>query len=125
MKNSFAGGVLFTGQISDEKLKSYFQSSDIFALTSVPTHNSVEGFGFVYLEASANALPVIANRVGGVEDAVLDGTTGLLSEPNDPSSLAENIIKLVENPKLRAKIRGNGRIWAAKHSWGDCGKKTL
>ena len=123
LKNSFAGEVLFTGQISDDKLKSYFQSSDIFALTSVPSHNSVEGFGFVYLEASANALPVIANRVGGVEDVVLDGTTGLLSEPNDPISLAENIIKLVENPKLREKLGGNGRIWAAKHSWGDVAKK--
>ena len=43
---------------------------------------SVEGFGIVYLEASASGLPVIAGRSGGAIEAVLDGETGFIVEPD-------------------------------------------
>ena len=61
----------FLGDLEDEKLRKIYQESDIFILPSVPKAKSVEGFGFVYLEASSHGIPVIAHQTGGVEDAVI------------------------------------------------------
>ena len=66
----------FLGDLKDEKLRNIYQESDIFILPSLPRAKSVEGFGFVYLEASSNGIPVIAHQTGGVEDAVLHNKTG-------------------------------------------------
>ena len=83
----------------------------------MPMPSSVEGFGIVYLEASFHGLPVLAHRVGGVEDAVLDGKTGLLSDPNKPDQLLENLKGLIEKPEKRKELGEAGAAWAAKHSW--------
>ena len=67
MSCSVGPKVKFLGDLSDEELRETYQQADIFALSSVPKSNSVEGFGFVYLEASAHGLPILAHRTGGVE----------------------------------------------------------
>ena len=59
---SFGGMVDCTGEVTDQKLSALYQSSDIFALTSVKRKRSIEGFGFVYLEASSHGLPILATR---------------------------------------------------------------
>ena len=58
--------VRFLGDLPDDELKKHYQNSDIFILPSMPRAKSVEGFGFVYLEASSHGLPIIAHRIGGV-----------------------------------------------------------
>jgi phosphatidylinositol alpha-1,6-mannosyltransferase len=111
--------VKFLGDLSNTQLKSEYEKADLFALTSIPQANSVEGFGFVYLEASAHGLPIVANRTGGVEDAVKDGQTGLLADPQNLSEITEHIKTLLENNKLREKMGEEGVKWAAKHCWAD------
>ena len=64
-----------------------------------------------------HGLPVLAHRVGGVEDAVLDGKTGLLCDPNKPDQLLENLKGLIEKPEKRKELGEAGAAWAAKHSW--------
>lgn len=120
---NFLGQIKFTGEVSNYDLSILYQSSDIFSLTPITTKTSIEGFGFVFLEASTFGLPIIATNVGGVEDAVLDGKTGLLSEPNNQENLKNNIIKLVESRSLRNKLGSNGIEWAKKHSWEAVAKK--
>ena len=109
--------VKFLGDLKSKDLKEAYQNADIFALTSIPMPSSVEGFGIVYLEASSHGLPVLAHRVGGVEDAILDGKTGLLSDPNKPDQLLENLKNLIEKPEKRKELGEAGAAWAAKHSW--------
>lgn len=109
--------VFFEGDCSDQKLSKLYSSSDIFILTSMPLSNSVEGFGFVYLEASSYGLPIIANRTGGVEDAVINGKTGLLVEPGDIEGLSDKLKKLVVDDKLREKIGKEGKRWAKNFTW--------
>jgi phosphatidylinositol alpha-1,6-mannosyltransferase len=77
----------------------------------------VEGFGFVYLEASAHGLPILANRTGGVEDAVLDGKTGVFADPESSNDLVEKLEQLLGEPGLRKTLGENGRKWAAQHDW--------
>ena len=109
--------VQLLGELKDKDLQNIYQNADIFALTSIPMKNSVEGFGFVYLEASSHGLPILAHRLGGVEDAVIDSASGLLCDPNDNKKLLSNLQKLMEEPETRYALGNAGVKWAAKHSW--------
>jgi glycosyltransferase involved in cell wall biosynthesis len=69
--------VIFAGERSD--IPNILAASDILVL---PSHE--EGFSNVILEAMAAGLPLVATRVGGAQEAVLDGVTGWLVQPNRP-----------------------------------------
>lgn len=109
--------VSFAGAVSEAELSCEFDAADVFALTSVPSRSSVEGFGLVYLEAGARGLPVVAHRIGGVDDAVADGETGLLVDPDDRAALATALWQLLSAPKRAAEMGRAGRRWAARFSW--------
>lgn len=109
--------VRFLGNVSDAELERVYARADIFALTSIDFGHSVEGFGLVYLEASAHGLPVVAHRVGGVAEAVVDGETGLLVAPQHPRALTEAFRQLIEDPVLRRRLGEAGRGWARRTSW--------
>lgn len=97
--------VIFAGERSD--IPSILAASDILVL---PSHE--EGFSNVILEAMAAGLPLVATRVGGTQEAVLDGVTGWLVPPNKPKELATKIVDLLNNPK---KAR----------EWGERGKERV
>lgn len=109
--------VKFLGDLTNQQLKSEYEKSDLFVLTSLALADSVEGFGFVYLEASAHGLPILANQVGGVEDAVQSETTGILLEPNNASKMRFELERLIKDSSLRQKLGENGRKWASQHTW--------
>jgi glycosyltransferase involved in cell wall biosynthesis len=109
--------VRFFGNLPDEELSEIYDRADIFAMTSVHQDKSVEGFGLVYLEAAAHGLPVVAHDVGGVSEAVFDGTTGLLVPPARPAQLAAAFEKLIHDGELRRKLGEAGRELAGRNSW--------
>jgi glycosyltransferase involved in cell wall biosynthesis len=65
-----------------------------------------EPFGIVLLEAMKFGRPVIASRVGGITDIVLDGVTGLLVPPGDADALRGAIQRLLDEPDLRQQMGG-------------------
>ncbi len=75
----------------------------------LPTHR--EGFPVVPLEAAAMELPVVATRVPGCTDAVVDGVTGRLVPPRDPEALASALASYLEDEDLR---RAHGRAARAR-----------
>ena len=111
--------VRFFGNIPDAELADVYKRADIFALTSIAHGSSIEGFGLVYLEAAANALPIVAHRVGGVSEAVRDGVTGLLVTPDRPAELAAAFEKLIHDEKMRQRLGVAGRIWAMRNRWEE------
>ncbi len=74
----------------------YYAAMDVLAL---PSHR--EGFPYAILEASAMELPVVATRVPGCVDAVVDGVTGTLVPAFDALALADAIAGYMEDPQLR------------------------
>ncbi|MDT8368603.1 MAG: glycosyltransferase family 4 protein [Longimicrobiales bacterium] len=70
-----------------------------------------EGLGIALLEAQAAGLPVVASRVGGIPEAVVDERTGVLVEPDDPASLARALIRLLADADLRARMGAEARAW--------------
>jgi len=82
-----------------EDPRSVFQEADVVTLPS-----RSEGFGRVLVEAAYLAKPVVASRVGGISEVVVDGETGFLVPPDDPPALAEALIRLLTDPNLRARL---------------------
>ena len=68
-----------------------------------------ESFGIVALEAMAMKVPVVASRIGGLEEVVEHERTGLLVPPGDADALAEAIRTLAENPEMRINMGEAGR----------------
>lgn len=77
-----------------------------------------ESFGIVALEAMASGRPVIASRVGGLEDVVVNGETGILVEPGSEEQLAEAIETLLGDEGYRRRLGANARrLIEEKYSW--------
>jgi glycosyltransferase involved in cell wall biosynthesis len=80
---------------------------DIFVLSSVS-----EGLSNTILEAMATGLPVVATRVGGADELVLDGVTGLLVTPSSSHEMANALRQLRSNPRTRRQMGAAGRARA-------------
>jgi len=93
--------VRFLGQRDD--VPDLLAACDIFVLPS-----RREGLGVSVLEAMAACRPVVASRVGGLGEAVVDGRTGILVPPEDPESLALALDRLAADPELRLRLGAAG-----------------
>lgn len=85
------------------------------AAVIIPSHS--ETYGLVALEASACGVPVLASRVGGLEDAVVEGVTGILLPDRDPQLWANTIGDLIADPVRRARLGRAGTEHARRFSW--------
>jgi glycosyltransferase involved in cell wall biosynthesis len=88
----------------------FLAAVDIVALPSL-----YEGLGVAALEAMAAGKPVVATRVGGLAESVIDGVTGFLVPPKDAPALAEAIATLVRHPALAAAMGERGREHVARN----------
>jgi len=74
-------------------------------VSSVILQKSIrEGFGLTVAEAEWKETPVVASRVGGIPEQVIDGQTGFLVDPQDIKGCAEKVITLIKDKKLAAKM---------------------
>jgi glycosyltransferase involved in cell wall biosynthesis len=96
--------VKFTGSVPSEILPSYYQACDVFLLPSLK-----EGFGIVFLEAMYHSKACVAARAGGSPEVIEDGETGLLAEPDDVSSLARCLGRVLADDSLRQAMGRRGR----------------
>ncbi|HXH22429.1 MAG TPA: glycosyltransferase [Dehalococcoidia bacterium] len=104
------GRVEFSGWLEYDNVPGFLRTLDIFVLPSL-----FEGFGVAAVEASACGLPVIASRVQGLPDVVVDGVTGSLVPPGDAGAIAEAIGQLARDPALRLRLGQAGREFVAEH----------
>ncbi|MEM7118009.1 MAG: glycosyltransferase family 4 protein [Chloroflexota bacterium] len=97
-------------QPNSAELIQLYQSCDLFVL---PTQ--AEAFGIAAIEACAVGLPVVATRVGGLTDIVVDGETGFLIEAGDIEALAQRLQLLAENDALRQSFGSAARQRAERY----------
>jgi glycosyltransferase involved in cell wall biosynthesis len=74
-----------------------------------------EGLPLTVLEAMACGAPVVATNVNGTPEALLDGETGLLIEPDDSGDLAAKVSALLDDPARRARMGNAGRDRVERH----------
>jgi glycosyltransferase involved in cell wall biosynthesis len=84
--------------------KELMEQMDILVLPSYD-----EGFPLVLLEAMSIGLPVIASRVAGIPEMIVDGETGILIPPGNIEIIGDEIKRLMSNPSLRKSLGEKGR----------------
>lgn len=124
-QNKLESNVVFIGHIDHFKqMPEWFAECNITIIPSVST----EGTSLSCLEAMATKKPVIVTNIGGLPDIVIDEFNGLICKPN-PESLANNIIKYLDNPELMEKMAKTGYKWVSKRHnyklWCQKYKKAL
>lgn len=110
--------VRFIQDVKDEEIHHYYGLTDLFIMVSreISKQKTVEGFGLVYIEAQALGIPVIAGRSGGIPDAIMEGVTGFLVDPESPSDIANSIKMLLSDRKLMETMGKNAKNFACAGS---------
>ncbi len=88
----------------------FYRCADLFVLPS-----RSEGVPLSLLEAMAAGLPLVATRVGGVPDVILDGISGCLVPPEDPRALGAALVNTLDNPEAAAAMAESAREVVATH----------
>ncbi len=86
------------------------QLCDIVALPSV----AKEGLGLCLIEAAFVGVPTVGSQAPGIDEAIVDGETGLLVPPGDATALAEGMDRLLADSELRRRLGESGRQRAEK-----------
>lgn len=106
---NLGGEFIFAGFRED--VGDFFKSFDIFVLAS-----KMEGLGTSVLDAQAVGLPIVATTAGGIPEMIINGRNGLLVPPEDEASLADAILRLIGDEKLRQKMGENAKEEVKKFS---------
>lgn len=111
--------VHFAGHVSDGERDAWFARASVFTMPSrLPGGTSGgEGFGIVFLEASARGVPVVGPNVGGAVDAVDAGRTGLVVDPTDHIAVADALVAILQDSDLRQAMGEAGRAWSRRFAW--------
>ncbi|KPJ60048.1 MAG: hypothetical protein AMJ46_08595 [Latescibacteria bacterium DG_63] len=112
--------VRFVGSVSNELLPRYFSSAQVFC--SPATRN--ESFGIVLLEAMASGVPLVASDIPGYRTVVSHGEEGMLTEAGNHEKIAETILLLLSDEKLRKEMGTKGRQKAFQYSWTSVAQQT-
>jgi len=113
------GEVRWHGWLPRSELRAVLRSCDCFVNPSL-----YEGMPNTVLEAMASGLPVVASRIPGNQDLVVDGETGLLFDLADPSALASRLKSLANDPQLRDRMGRAGRAVVERdYSWRNVAER--
>jgi phosphatidyl-myo-inositol dimannoside synthase len=101
--------VHFVTNAADHELPALYCVGDVYVGASRRSALMVEGFGISFTEASSCGLPVVAGRSGGTADAVREGETGILVDPDRVEDVANGVRSLLDDPELSARLGAAGR----------------
>jgi phosphatidylinositol alpha-1,6-mannosyltransferase len=104
-----ADRVRFLPGVSDGDLPAVYNSAETYLGLSRLMPDRVEGFGISLVEAAACGLPVVAGRTGGIPDAVREGETGLLVNPDSLDEVCGAVRSLLDDPERARRMGQAGR----------------
>jgi glycosyltransferase involved in cell wall biosynthesis len=111
--------VVYLGPIPDEDLPGLYYGAEIFIFPSLH-----EGFGIPCLEAMACQVPVIASQSGAIPE-VVDDAALLITEPENPRSFADAILRLLNDHNLRKELVEKGFKRAELFNWSRLAEQVL
>jgi len=113
--------VYFTGYATYSDLPRYYKTADIVCFPATGR----ESFGIVLLEAMAVGKPIIASDIDGYSSVLSDGVEGIAVPPRNSVKLAEAILKLGTDEKLRQQMGSRGKPKAMQHDWPLLARRVL
>lgn len=121
-RNKLVDRVTFVKNIDhNTALPSYYRQAAVFVLAS-----RFEPFGLTTLEAMACGTTPIVSHVAGSKEVIIDGLNGFIIDTHDRKALAERILKLLKDKKLRSKVAENAAFTIKEHySWDKIVEKFI
>jgi phosphatidyl-myo-inositol alpha-mannosyltransferase len=113
--SSIRHDALFVGHVDEAEKARYFASADLFIAPNV----GGESFGIVLLEAMAAGVPIVASDIPGFRSVMRDGRQGRFVRAGDATALADGVLTLLSNDKLRRAMSTEGRRRAAEYDWSE------
>lgn len=111
----------FTGFMPDDDLDKFQTIADCAVFPSL-----YEPFGIVALESFASRVPVVVSNAGGLPEVVKHNHTGIVTESNNPQSLGQGILTVLQNPEKCQTLTENAyRSLQAHFNWPDLAEQTL
>ena len=106
----------FLGAQPHDAVRAHMNSSTVLCAPSVTAENGdAEGLGMILLEAQACGTPVVGSRSGGMPEALIEGTTGLLAEEGDVDGLATNLSRILDDERFAARMGEAGRAHVCRN----------
>jgi len=111
--------IRFLGAVGDAERDEWLRKAHVFAMPSRKPAGGFagEGFGIVYLEAAAHGCPAVAGGVAGAVDAVVDGVTGVLTDPEDHIAVGNALVELLNDGERRRRMAEAGARRAEEFAW--------
>jgi glycosyltransferase involved in cell wall biosynthesis len=97
----------------------YFSAADVLAMP----YRHISQSGVLFLSLSLG-VPVVASRVGGLPEVLNDGDDVLFVPPDAPPALAEALVRVLGDARLRERLASGGRKVALDHSWPSIAERT-
>jgi glycosyltransferase involved in cell wall biosynthesis len=110
--------VIFTGYVIGDEIVPLFKNAEFFVMPSL-----YEGFGTTVLEAFATGTPAIVSNVSSIPE--IAGDAAMLVNPIDTKGIAEAMVKLAQDEKLRYDLRQKGFEQVKKFDWEKTARETL
>jgi glycosyltransferase involved in cell wall biosynthesis len=112
---------IFLGQVGKDQLVQLYQNATLFAF---PSYH--EGLPTVLLEAMSCGLPVIATDVRGNRDLISSGKNGILVPSRSPKEIADAILRLLDDEKMRRKLGKNAReTIEEQYTWDEISNRMV
>ncbi len=114
--HGLAGSVQFLGVMAQESIPEWMSAATLFCLSSLN-----EGTPNVVIEALASGRPVVATRVGGLPEIIIEGENGLLVEPKNPQRLADSLVRALDRNWDPQRIAAS----VAELTWDRLARRNL
>lgn len=118
LHSSLRNEIIITGFLTDEQLVHLYKTCTVFVYPSF-----YEGFWLPVLEAMTVGAPVITSNVSSIPEVAWNAC--LLCDPNDVNSIANSIVSVLHDPKIRKRLSCLGIEQSKKFSWQRCASETL
>ncbi len=113
--------IVFAGWVPQEDLPRYYQTADIVCSPATGR----ESFGLILLEAMAMGKPIVASNIDGYASVATHNGDALMVPPRDKHSLAQALIMLATDAKLRQEMGARGKIKAADYGWDHIARRVM
>ena len=117
--------IVLKGKLPPDELLPYYRRADVLAMPACIRNQDADGIPTVLIEAMAMEIPVVATRVSGIPELVVDGETGLLVPPDDAPALAEALARLLQDQDLARRLARAGRDLVVAQYRGETSARQL
>lgn len=118
VEETYENRVRILGRVSDQELADIYTHSDVILMPNIYVENDVEGYGMVAVEAAAAGCLVIAANIQGIADAVKDGISGILYQPESADELKNLLGEVMEHYDRYCPIKASAQEYVKTECTG-------